>query len=261
MFEDLVDPPAQRLRRVVLGVQVATGERVELARGERPHEPRRALRRRPRHVVREARRHLRPHHARADHEDRDPVAKGSCERLAVAAHGGLGGRVRGLALSGQVRGPAADNHDPAGAALEHPGNDGAAAEVDAEHIHLECPPPHLRVPLPRRTFALRCAGVCDEQVERPRPGEPALDVLAIRHVANQCAAADLCSDRLDLLGGAAADGDLHAGRRELAGDALADPAPAAGHERRPGQLAHGRDSTRRRKLASANLVRANFRTR
>ena len=53
VLEDLVDPGAQGLRRVVLGVEVAAGERVELARREREHERGRALRRRPRRVVAE----------------------------------------------------------------------------------------------------------------------------------------------------------------------------------------------------------------
>ena len=102
--------------------------------------------------------------------------------------------------------------------------------MDAAYVHLERPPPVVQVDLPRRAARVARAGVRNEQVDRPKLGEPALDVLAARHVAEERPPSDRRRDALDLLRGASADGDLHPGGRELPRDAFADPTTAAGHE-------------------------------
>src|SRR3977135_237705 len=71
LLEDLVDPAAQALGWIVLGVKVAAGQRIELAGRERVHEQGRTLRRCPWRVVRKAPRHLRVHEAGTDGEDED----------------------------------------------------------------------------------------------------------------------------------------------------------------------------------------------
>src|SRR5215470_13023290 len=68
-------PLAQLLGWIVLGVQIATGEGVELAARKRDDETRRALRRRPRRIVGEAPRHLRLHEPWADREDEDVLRR------------------------------------------------------------------------------------------------------------------------------------------------------------------------------------------
>ena len=92
-------PATQLVDVVVLGVDVAAGERVRPTRGEDADEPRRELGRRPRRVVAEDARSA-PSCTRpgADEEDGDPV-RWSCvrERLAEAADRRLARRVRGAA--------------------------------------------------------------------------------------------------------------------------------------------------------------------
>src|SRR5262245_31530082 len=134
----------------MLRVEIAPAEAVEAPGGERAHEPWRGLGRRPRCAVEEmALRHLGAHEAGADHEDRDASLERVAQCLAVPADGRLRRRIAGLGRTGQVGGAAAHDHDTAGAALEHPWNDGAAAEVHAEHVHLEDTPPLARLDLPR----------------------------------------------------------------------------------------------------------------
>jgi hypothetical protein len=58
------------LRRIVLGVEVAPGERVELAARKREHEPRRALWGRPGSIIAPVGLgHRRAHQPRTDRED------------------------------------------------------------------------------------------------------------------------------------------------------------------------------------------------
>ena len=150
------------------------------------------------------------------------------ERLSVPARCRLARRVRGRARPRQVGGAAAGDHDAPPAALEHPRNDRAAGEVDAEHVRLEDAPPLVEVSLPRCVLAEADAGVRDEQVDRIRRRDHPLDVLPLRDVADDRCPADLVRDRLDLLGRPAGDGDVPAVAGELPGDVRADPAAASG---------------------------------
>ena len=143
------------------------------------------------------------------------------------------GRGRARPHVRQVGGAARNVHDPAAPALDHRRREGAAAEVDAEHVHLERPPPLLGRVLRRRLGRSFDARVADEQVDRPGFARPALHVFAARHVSDERAPADLGGHRLDLLGRPPGHRDVHPGRRELAGDARADAAAAARDERRP----------------------------
>src|SRR5260221_9013361 len=210
-------------------MEVAAGERVELARRNSADEARRAVRRRPRRVVGEALRHLRLDEPWADREDVDLVrCELGCEELREAMDGGLARSVRRrLVLAGRlVRGAARDVHDAPAAADDHLRCERVAAEIEAEDVHLERAPPLLRVP--ERRLAPADPGVADEQVDVVGLARPALDVLGLRDVADECAAADVARDRLDLFLRATRDGDSHAGAGELARDALADPTAAAG---------------------------------
>src|SRR5439155_1163336 len=67
--------------------------------------------------------------------------------------------------AGKVRRAAARDDNPATAAVDHPGQDRAAAEVDTEHVHLEHMPPLAGIHLPRLLLPDRDAGVRDEQVD------------------------------------------------------------------------------------------------
>src|SRR5512133_2243542 len=102
----LVDPREQLVEVVVLGVQVAAGERVVATGCELADELRRQLRRRPGRVLPEhthALGHFRPHEARAEEEDGDSARELIRERLAVAADRRLARRIGGAVAARQVR--------------------------------------------------------------------------------------------------------------------------------------------------------------
>src|SRR5207247_2150341 len=171
--------------------------------------------------------HVRLHQAGGDDEHWDLPFQLAGERLAEAPHGGLAGRVGAVRTAGQVRRAAAGDHDPAAAALEHPGDDRSTTEVDAQDVHFEDVPPLVWVDLPGLAGGSFDAGVRDQEVDLANLGDPALDVLPPRDVADERAAADLRGDGFDLLRGSRGDHDLHARGRQLVRDARADPAPAA----------------------------------
>src|SRR6478735_2057336 len=90
---DLVDSAQQLVDVVVLGVQVAPGERVVAARREPADELWSEFGRRPWRVVGErARIQLCPHQARAEEEHGNPAGEFVCQHLAVATDGGLARR-------------------------------------------------------------------------------------------------------------------------------------------------------------------------
>jgi hypothetical protein len=114
-------------------------------------------------------------------------------------------------------------------------NHRAAAEVDAEEVHLEHTPPVAGVDLPGRTaLRERDAGVGDEQIERAERGlglgDHANDVIRTRHVARNCNAADLGRDGFDLGASPCGYPDLRARGGELTCDVGPDAAPTARHE-------------------------------
>ena len=140
-----------------------------------------------------------------------------------------------LGADREVGGAGAEDHDPARAALDHPGEDGAAAQIGAEDVDLEDVPPVARRDVERRAVGGRDAGVRDEQVD-PVVGllgraDHARDVVRVADVADERDRVELLGGLLDLLAGARADGHLRAGACELARDREPDPAAAAGYER------------------------------
>ena len=224
---------------VVLGVEVAARERVEPAGGEGVDEPRRQLGRRPRRVVAEAvADHVRAHEAGADGEDGDAVRLELLgQRLAEAVHGRLAGAVGRRRAARQVGGAARDVDDAPAAALDHPRDHGAAAEVDAEDVDLEDVPPLVGLELPAGVLPDRDPRVVDEEVDRAEllfgSRHHPLDVRADRDVGLDRETAGLGGGRLHLLPRSRRDGDARAGARELERDPAADPAPTAGDERDP----------------------------
>src|SRR5207247_250934 len=191
-----------------------------------------AFRRRPRQVVPEAARHLGAHEARADREDEHVLRRElPGQELREAVHSRLARAVgrRATARRGQIRGTARDVDDAAAAALDHSRRERVAATVDAEDVHLERPPPVVRVG--ERILGAADARIAHEHVELAALAGPARHVVARRYVADERTAANLGRDAFDLLPRAA--GDIHgvAVFRECARDALADPAPTAGHQR------------------------------
>ena len=148
------------------------------------------------------------------------------EHLSVAPDGGLARAVCAGGRAGQVGGAAAGDHDPAAAALDHPGQREPAGEVDATDVHLEEVPPLVGVGLPG-VLPERNARIRNEQVDRPGRLEHPFDVLPLGDVAGDRGAADLRGDLLDLLARATGHRHVPAGACELAGDARADPAASS----------------------------------
>ena len=90
-------------------------------------------------------------------------------------HGCLGRAVRGSAarLRRQVRGAAGQVDDAARPALDHARRERVAAAVDAEHVHLERPPPFVWVG--ERVIGSADARVAHEDVEVAELLSPARD--------------------------------------------------------------------------------------
>ncbi len=114
------------------------------------------------------------------HPDRQTLARefGATDIVAsIAADSCLARRIRRAVAARKVSSAAAGDHDPAAAALEHPRDHRAAAEVHAENVDLVDVPPLVGVDRPRRprlmTFADACVG--DEQVELAGLGDRPLD--------------------------------------------------------------------------------------
>src|SRR5207248_5902871 len=134
-------------------------------------------------------------------EDRNPSLELAGEGLAEAPDGGLARGVRRApSAAWEIRRAAAGDDDPSSSALEHARDHGAAAEVDAEDVHLEDLPPLVRGGLPRVARWAVDARVRHEQVDLAELGHPALHVLTVRDVADERDPADLLRHRLDLLG-------------------------------------------------------------
>ena len=179
--------------------------------------------------------HRRANESRADGEDGDSTLKLVRERFREAMHGRLARRVGGRLRARKVCGTTRRHDDSPPAGLEHARDDRAAAEEDAEHVHLVYVPPRLRLDLPDVLVGYRDPCVRGEQVDRPQLAfdrfDPPRDVLGAGDVAGQRESSDVGRDSFDLLGGAPGDGHRHACIRELASDRGADPAPASGDER------------------------------
>src|SRR5262249_56128940 len=92
-------------------------------------------------VVGGARSHRGPHEAWADDEDRDAALELLREHVSESPDGGLARRVGGAAGVWEVGGSAAGDHDSAAVTREHPRDHSSAAQVDAQHVHLENGPP------------------------------------------------------------------------------------------------------------------------
>ena len=128
---------------VVLRVEVPPAERVERARRSTRTScgaTRAASTARRREAVVG---HLGAHEARADREHGDPSLRAGSRASRRSVQRRLARAVRGLRQARQVGGAAAGDHDPAAAALEHPGDRGPARRYDAEHVHLVHAPPVL----------------------------------------------------------------------------------------------------------------------
>ena len=149
-------------------------------------------------------------------------------------HGRLARAVRGAFQAGKIGGTARDVDDPPGAARDHAWDDGPAAEVDAEDVDLEDPPPLSGFELPGGVFVNRDASVGDEHIDRPELGlgqlDHVLDGHAVGDVALDREPADLLRRLLDLGAASRRDGDTGARGCELERDVPPDSPSAACHE-------------------------------
>ena len=222
---------------VVLGVQVAAGERVEPAGREREHEPRRQLGRSPRRVVAGTRRRsspcctrpglitntgMRPARAgsRASRRSARPRPCSRCTRL-TSSRAGTTAPLPVITIL-----PPPRSSIPGITARQH--------EVDAEHVDLEDAPPARPGRSPRDVLPDGDAGVRDEQVDRAELGSAARPSARRPRASRRRhdrGAADLARDLLDLVARTRGHGHVPAGVRQLARDVRADAAPTSGDER------------------------------
>src|SRR2546423_10464899 len=174
---NLICAPDQLLDVVVLAVDVAAGQRVGPPRGEDTDEPRRELGRRPRRIVRCTLRHLGAYETGAEDEDGDVVGLELLrEDVPEAPDRGLARRVGRAGRIRQVRRAAPRDDDSSAAAPDHPRDDRAAGEEDAEDVHLEDVPPLLGLDLPGALLTDIAPSIRHEQVDLADLGDPTLDV-------------------------------------------------------------------------------------
>ena len=131
----------------------------------------------------------------------------------------VGQEVGGRRSPHRVRG---DEHDPAEAALGHPGGERLAQPQRGLHVHRLHPAPGREVDVGERGAVERGGGV-HEHVTRPEPLDDPPHCLLVAEVNRELALA-------------VEDRDLVPGRAERADDRATDSAGAAGHHRCPLQV-------------------------
>ncbi len=173
--------------------------------------------------------HRRPHEARAEMTNTGgPRARCSASRRSGRPPPSRRGTRS--TLPGQVRRAAAGDHDAAAPAREHARDRRAAAEVHAEHVHLERPPPvggssssvAPRVPMP--AFATRSS--IGPVSAKPRSTD-SRDVTSISIARPPISRGDV----VDLIARPRRHDDVAAVACERTRDVRADPAAAAGDQR------------------------------
>src|SRR5262249_26097248 len=198
-------------------------------------EPWSELRRSPRRVIGKiVVRHLGLDEPGTEKEHWDSSGQLIVERLAVPCYGGLAGRIGGAPRAGKVGRAARGYHYAAGAALEYPGVDRAAAKGDAEDVDSEAPPPVGRLDLPGRAIRAADPGIGGEQRQRPELlfglGDGTLDRAAVGDVELDCEPVDLAGDLIDLRARPRGHGNAGACGGALVRDARPDPTAASGDE-------------------------------